>query len=72
MNYELLTQLAGYIISGFVALYVAGKQHSKTTALIEYRLSQLESKMDKHNNFVERLGVVETKVELINKGNSNG
>ena len=66
MMNESLIQLLGYVISGMVALIVAGFQHNKTTALIEYRLKQLESKMDKHNNFMERLGIVETKIELLN------
>lgn len=64
MNNELIIQLIGYVISGVVALYVAGKQHSKTTALLEYRLEQLEKKMDKHNNFIERLTVLEARLGM--------
>lgn len=30
-------------------------QHRKTVALVEYRLLQLEKKVDLHNNAVERL-----------------
>ena len=30
-------------------------QVSKTTALITYRLEQLEAKVDKHNNLIERM-----------------
>ena len=67
---ETMVQILGYVISGVVALIVAGFQHSKTTALLEYRLKQLEEKMDKHNNFMERLGIVETKIEVLNKRNS--
>lgn len=68
-----LIQLLGYVISGVVALIVAGIQNSKTTALLEYRLKQLEGKMDKHNNFMERLGVVETKINMYHgKGESDG
>ena len=70
-DYSWLVQLAGYVISGLVALYVASKQHSKTTALLEYRLEQLEKKMDKHNQGIERLTVLETKVELL-KGQQDG
>ena len=65
MNYEWLVQLSGYIISGLVALIVATRQHDKTTALIEYRLQQLEEKVDKHNNLVERMTAVETQIKLI-------
>ena len=64
-DYSWLVQLAGYVISGLVALYVASKQHNKTTALLEYRLEQLEKKMDKHNQGIERLTILETKVDLL-------
>jgi len=46
------------IISGgsaaVAAIIVAAIQHRKTVALLEYRLAQLEEKVDKHNNLVER------------------
>lgn len=70
-DYSWLVQLAGYVISGLVALYVASKQHNKTTALLEYRLEQLEKKMDKHNQGIERLTILETKVDLL-KGRNDG
>ena len=54
----------GAIISGAVALLVAGRQHSKTVALVEYRLNELEKKVDKHNNLVERMYEVEKEVAL--------
>lgn len=67
MNWDLLIQLSGYVISGLVALYVASKQYDKTTALIEYRLKELEDKVGKHNNLVERMTSVETQIKLISK-----
>ena len=66
-----ISTIVGAIISGIVAVIVAGKQHDKTTALIEYRLKELEDKVDKHNNLVERMYVVETKLGLM-KGQTNG
>ncbi len=33
--------------------------NNKTTALVTYRLSQLEEKVDKHNHLVERMTKVE-------------
>lgn len=46
------------LISGFVAIAVCiftqGLQNSKTRALIEYRLMELEKKQDKHNDVIER------------------
>lgn len=56
--------VVGAIISGAVALIVSGKQHNKTIALVEYRLGQLEAKVDKHNNLVERMYDVEEKVSV--------
>jgi len=40
--------------------------HRRTTALIAYRLEQLEKKVDKHNNFAGRLPVVEEQIKVIN------
>ena len=42
----------------------AEKQHNTTIALIEYKLDQLEKKVDLHNNAVERLYKVEQKVAV--------
>ena len=56
----------GAIISGIVALIVSEKQHDKTIALVEYRLTQLETKVDKHNNLVERITVAEEKIKVAN------
>lgn len=68
---EMAVQLLGYIISGVVALVVASIQHSKVSALVEYRLEQLEKKVDKHNNIVERLGIVEVRLGLKEEAKSN-
>ena len=34
--------------------------------LISYRVEQLEKKVDKHNNFAERLPIVEEQIKVIN------
>lgn len=60
-----ISTIIGAVISGFVAIKVANRQHDKTMALIEYRLQELEKKVDKHNNLVERMYVVETKLGII-------
>ena len=65
MNPTLITAIAtviGAMISGVVSLIVSSNQHSKSMALIEYRLEQLERKVDLNNNLVERMAVVEAKV----------
>ena len=81
---EMLKVIIPAVVSAVVALIVASQQNKTTVAdinqkhneqltLILYRLEQLEKKMDKHNNFMERLGVVEAKLNMLNgKGESNG
>ena len=39
--------------------------NSKTTALITYRLEQLENKVTKHNNLVERMTIVERDIKTV-------
>ena len=58
MTTAIITAIAaiiGAIISGIVSLVVSGMQHDKTMALIEYRMGELEKKVEKHNNLVERV-----------------
>ncbi len=62
-----LGTIIGSIISANVALNVADKQHDKTMALVEYRMQELEEKVDKHNSVIERLYVVEGKVDMLQK-----
>lgn len=77
---EILKVVIPAVISGVVALVVASRQnktavaninleHNERLTLILYRLDQLEKKMDKHNNFMERLNVVETKVNMFHGKN---
>ena len=40
------------------------KKHDETISLIDYRLQQLEQKVDLHNNAVERLYIVENKLGI--------
>lgn len=55
---ESIIPLITAIISGgsaaIAAIVVAAIQHRKTVALLEYRLKELEAKVDKHNNVIER------------------
>lgn len=41
--------------------------HSKSTAVIAYRLEELESKVNKHNNLIERMYAVEKKADLLDE-----
>ncbi len=60
-----VSTVIGAVISGVVAVVVANKKHDETMALVQYRLEELEKKVDKHNNLVERMYVVETKLGII-------
>ncbi len=43
-------------LGSFLGVFYANKKSSeKTKALLEYRLNQLENKMDKHNQVIERV-----------------
>lgn len=64
---DIITAVAGPLISGLIALYVSVTQNSKTVALIEYRLGQLEEKVDAHNHLNDRLIKLETKVEELER-----
>ena len=53
----------GGTISG---VWLQNQRHNKEiTALIEYRVSKLEEKQDKHNNMIERVYQLEGAVELL-------
>lgn len=58
------------IISGgsamIASIIVAVIQHRKSVALIEYRLQQLEKKVDIHNNVIERTYKLEENMALAN------
>lgn len=62
---QIITSVAGPLISGLVALYVCMVQNDKTITMIEYRLKQLEDKVDAHNHLNDRLIKLETEMELL-------
>lgn len=64
---DIITAVAGPLISGLIALYVSVTQNSKTIALIEYRLGQLEEKVDAHNQLNDKLIKLEAKVEELER-----
>lgn len=47
--------LISAIITGLLSLLGVYAANRKTTALVTYRIEQLESKMDKHNQMIERV-----------------
>ena len=59
------------VISGAVTLIVCmvnnHAQAEKTRALLDYRLSELEKKVDKHNHIVERTFRLEGDMEVVHE-----
>ena len=57
------------VISGIVTLIVClvnnRAEAEKTRALLDYRLSELEKKQDKHNNLMERTFRLEGKMDEV-------
>lgn len=58
------------LISAAVTLVVcilnARAESEKTRVLINYRLEQLEKKVDKHNQIVERMAIAEERLKVAN------
>ena len=48
----------------FLGVYVSNR---KQTALVAYRLEKLEAKVDKHNNLVERMYKLESRIDSMQK-----
>ena len=55
-----LLSLAGTLIGAYLA-------NRKSAALVAYRLEQLESKVGKHNEVIERTYVLEESVSLLDE-----
>ena len=61
--------LAASAVTALCALIGPYFSNRKATALMAYRIEQLEKKVDKHNQVVERTFKLEQKVEdLVKKG----
>ncbi len=54
-----LLALGGTLVGSFSGILVANK-------LVNYRLQQLEKKVDKHNCLVERMTLAEEKIKVAN------
>lgn len=62
MNSEIivaLLALVGTLTGAFGGIITSSK-------LTVYRIKQLENKVDKHNNFAQRIPLIEEKVKVIN------
>ena len=49
----------GTIISGLVALIISGREHDKVIAVMELKIDNLKKKVEKHNNFSDRITILE-------------
>ena len=62
------TTILAAVISALAAIAVCvisnHYQNQNTRNLLEYRLTQLEKKVDKHNNLIERTYEVEKQIKL--------
>lgn len=61
---SILISIATALITGGLALIGTFSANRKSAALMEYRIGQLESKMDKHNQLVERTFKLEERTEV--------
>lgn len=62
MNNEIIVafvSVLGTVLGSFGGILTSSK-------LTSYRLEKLEQKVDKHNNFAERLPVIEEQIKVIN------
>ncbi|MFV0552914.1 MAG: hypothetical protein ACK5L6_13490 [Anaerorhabdus sp.] len=62
MNNEIIVA----IITSLLALVGTAVGSFSGFKLTSYRVEQLEKKVDKHNNFAERMPVVEEQIKVIN------
>lgn len=62
---EAATTIVTALITGTLSLIGVYLANRKSQTLIEYRLKQLEDKVDKHNNLIERTYILEGQVTEI-------
>ena len=61
------------VITGLLSLAGVYFANRKSSALIEYRLKELEKKQDAHNDLITRMTVVEAKMNMYHgKGATDG
>ena len=60
---EAVLAIISALITGAVSVFGVIKANSKNTALISYRIEQLEKKQDKHNELIVRMTKAEGHIE---------
>ena len=58
--------LLGTVITVIVGFKQTSKQVDAKTDLTIYRIEQLEKKVDKHNNFAEKIPIINEQIKVIN------
>lgn len=53
------------VITGVVAIVVCLIQQNKTSALIQYKLDELQKHVEKHNQVIERTYELERRADLL-------
>jgi len=61
-----MASILGALIGAAASIVVCIINNNKQNALIAYRLEQLERKVEKHNNLVERMTIVEQQIKVAN------
>lgn len=64
MTIELMTAI-GALLAGASGIISAIVLNRKTQALMEYRLTQVEERLDKHNHYAEKLGDIAISIARI-------
>lgn len=71
MTVEMITAI-GALIAGLASIVSAIVMNRKTTALMQYRLEQVEKKLDSHNGYAkmfsesaDRIAKIETDIAII-------
>ena len=65
MNETIIAALISAAAAIIVCIITSSVQTAATKKLLEYRLTQLEQKVDKHNNLIERTYELEKKVAVL-------
>lgn len=71
MSIEMITAIGAFLV-GIASVISAVLLNRKTTALMEYRLSKVEEKLDSHNGYAEKfaattdsIGKIKTDIAVI-------
>lgn len=56
--------IAVCLINNIYQQRIAYRQHEKTISLIEYKIDELTKRVDKHNNVIDRMYMVEKRCDV--------